>query len=498
MKRLIYSLLLIGLASTANAQEWSKALEKKAKKGDVEAQVEVADAYFNGYGVKKDLDKAAHWYYEATLHGNETARTSFYSFYSKLLEKYAKSGDTQAQYEVGCDYLEGSGVDRDIKEAAEWFLKAMKQNHEGAKEKFYTFYSKELEKRAKRGDAEAQYRIGVCYMTGADVKRDTETGADWLSEAMIQNHEGAKEKYYSFYSKNLEKRAKKGDMEAQFVVGNSYLLGSDVKRDSETAAEWLLKAMLQGHEGAKEKFYSFYSKELVKRAKKDDALAQFALGDLYFTGGYGLKMDKETAAEWYFEAKAQGHEEAKEKFYSFYSKMLVKAAKDKDAEAQFSLGNFYYEGGIVKKDIETAAEWYLAAKSLEHQGATEKFYSFHSKLLEKTSKKDVEALYRVGCFYLEGKGGVELNEKKGFKFLLKADQEGHPEAFNKFASNYSKDLQKMAKKNPRAKLALAKCYLNGNGIAKSVKTAKSLLEEVKEDSEYGREAQELLDSLEND
>jgi len=193
-------------------------------------------------------------------------------------------------------------------------------------------------------------------------------------------------------------------------------------------------------------------------------------------------MDKETAAEWYFEAKAQGHEEAKEKFYSFYSKMLVKAAKDKDAEAQFSLGNFYYEGGIVKKDIETAAEWYLAAKSLEHQGATEKFYSFHSKLLEKTSKKDVEALYRVGCFYLEGKGGVELNEKKGFKFLLKADQEGHPEAFNKFASNYSKDLQKMAKKNPRAKLALAKCYLNGNGIANSVKSAKSLLEEGKEDS----------------
>ena len=56
----------------------------------------------------------------------------------------------------------------------------------------------------------------------------------------------------------------------------------------------------------------------------------------------------------------------------------------------------------------------------------------------------------------------------------------------------------MAKKNPRAKLALAKCYLNGNGIAKSVKTAKSLLEEVKEDSEYGKEAQELLDSLEND
>ena len=74
---------------------------------------------------------------------------------------------------------------------------------------------------------------------------------------------------------------------------------------------------------------------------------------------------------------------------------------------------------VCSYSIETAAEWYLAAKSLEHQGATEKFYSFHSKLLEKTSKKDVEALYRVGCFYLEGKGGVELNEKKGFKFLLK-------------------------------------------------------------------------------
>lgn len=32
MKRLIYSLLFIGLASTASAQEWSKALEKKLRK----------------------------------------------------------------------------------------------------------------------------------------------------------------------------------------------------------------------------------------------------------------------------------------------------------------------------------------------------------------------------------------------------------------------------------------------------------------------------------
>ena len=295
----------------------------------------------------------------------------------------------------------------------------------------------------------------------------------------------------------MEKAAKKGDARAQFETGNSYYTGNVVTKNDNTAAEWYMKAMLQGHEAATEKFYSFYSKDLEKRAKGGDARAQFETGNYYFTG-LGVKTDHETAAEWYEIAMKQGHEDAKVKFYAFYSKILEKAAKNGDAEAQFQVGNFYFTGATGKKDIETAAEWYEKGMSQGHEGAKEKYYSYYSKTLEKNSKKDIEALYRIGCFYMDG-GSVEKDMKKAIKLLLKADKDGHPEAFNKFGSVFNKELQKMAKKGDvRAKLAIAKCYLNGSGITKNPKRAAEFLEEIADDFEVGEEAKALLQSIENE
>ena len=133
-----------------------------------------------------------------------------------------------------------------------------------------------------------------------------------------------------------------------------------------------------------------------------------------------------------------------------------------------------------------------------HEGAKEKYYSYYSKTLVKNSKKDIEALYRIGCFYMDG-GSVEKDMKKAIKLLLKADKDGHPEAFNKFGSVFNKELQKMAKKGDvRAKLAIAKCYLNGSGITKNPKRAAEFLEEIADDFEVGEEAKALLQSIENE
>ena len=239
IKRFIYLLCLMAIPFAGNAQRWSKSLEKSAKKGDVTAQLEVANAYFKGNGVEKDLEKAAKWYYEAILQGEDAAKENFYSFYSKQLEKFAKSGDAQAQYEVGCDYLKGSGVDKDVKTAAEWFLLAVQQNHEQAIAKFYSFYSKQLEKMAKEGDARAQFETGNCYYMGREVDKDTEEASEWYQKAMAQGHEEATEKFYSFYSKALEKTAKNGDARAQFETGNAYLNGSGITKNPKRAAEFL-------------------------------------------------------------------------------------------------------------------------------------------------------------------------------------------------------------------------------------------------------------------
>ena len=240
MKKQLFQLLLILFATNISAQEWSKELEKRAKGGEVEALVEVGNAYFKENGVKRDLEKAAKWYYEAIQRGNEEVKENFYSFYSKQLEKYAKSGDAQAQYEVGCAYQKGDGVDRNIKTAAEWYLEAKKQGHEAAKEQLYSFYSKVLEKDAK-DNAESMYVLGCFYMDGNQVEKNLKKGTKYLATAYQKGHEQSFEKLSSTYNKDLEKIAKKGDKRAQIALAKCYLNGIGVDKNKKKASKLLVK-----------------------------------------------------------------------------------------------------------------------------------------------------------------------------------------------------------------------------------------------------------------
>lgn len=183
MKKLLF-VIMTCVAVVANAQSWSKDLEKKAKKGDVTSQIAVANAYASGDGVKLDLNKAAKWYYETAKQGHMEARLKLYSFYSKELEKFAKEGDAQAQYEVGEDYFYG---DRDLEpnasKAATWYYLATQQGHAQAKERLYSYYSKELEGLAEKGHMEAQVAIGDHYLYANRVKKSTSDAAKWYNRA---------------------------------------------------------------------------------------------------------------------------------------------------------------------------------------------------------------------------------------------------------------------------------------------------------------------------
>ena len=220
------------------AQSYSKELEKAAKKGDVASQLAVANAYYNGDGVTANTDKAAQWYYKAAVAGNDEAKQKLYSFYSKSLEKFAKEGDAQAQYEVGMDYLEMKDLKNNTEVAGKWFLAAKTQGHADATSKLYSFYSKSLELAAKEGDAQAQYEVGMDYLEGNGVAKKAATAAMWLDKAKAQGHKEATDKFYTFYSKQLETYAKSGDAKAQYWVGEAYLNGIEVDQNYRNAAKY--------------------------------------------------------------------------------------------------------------------------------------------------------------------------------------------------------------------------------------------------------------------
>lgn len=143
MKRLLLALSLVALTGSAFAQDWSKDLEKKAKKGDAVAQYEVGICYLEGKGVAQDYKKATKWLKKSMDQGNEDARAKFYSCYSKDLEILAYYfDDVEAQYGLGLAYLNGTGVAADKETAAEYFYKAKNNGHKEACDKYYSFESK--------------------------------------------------------------------------------------------------------------------------------------------------------------------------------------------------------------------------------------------------------------------------------------------------------------------------------------------------------------------
>ena len=114
-----------------------------------------------------------------------------------------------------------------------------------------------------------------------------------------------------------------------------------------------------------------------------------------------------------------------------------------DAEAQFLLGNRYYNGQGVSKDKEQAFYWYEKAA---RQGNT-----------------DAQTL--LGLCYLNG-DGVKQNEDKGIYWLSLAADQG----------------------NASAKLSFGLCYIDGTGVSANAKHGFIL---VKDAAEHGLTAAQL-------
>lgn len=113
----------------------------------------------------------------------------------------------------------------------------------------------------------------------------------------------------------LKAFAAKGDVSAQFNLGNAYRLGrGSLAANPVEAAKWYRKAAEQGH-----------------------PYAQFSLG-LALSNGDGVKKDLVEAISWY-----------------------RKSAEGGADKAQFNLGNAYWNGKGAPQDYVEAAKWYRKA-----------------------------------------------------------------------------------------------------------------------------------------
>ncbi len=158
----------------------------------------------------------------------------------------------------------------------------------------YEIAFQELEPEAKRGNAEAQYHLGVMYDAGQGVPQDAGKGFRWYLNAAELGHKQAQYNAAVMYNEGrgttvnpalalqwFSKAAQQGSADAQFSLGVMYANGATVKQDYAQAATWYRKAAQQG-----------------------DADAQYNLALLYGTGK-GMAPDLVQAWAWFDAAFAR-------------------------------------------------------------------------------------------------------------------------------------------------------------------------------------------------
>lgn len=392
-----------------------------------EAQFELGYLYESGLGTSEDRSQAIYWYKKpASDHHN----------------------DEEAQYNIGFIYYEGKGnVQQDFEKALYWLKKSaendyapaqnligkMFQNGQGVTkdyEKAFQWHTQALSQK----DATAQHAIGVFYRDGLGVEQSYQTAIYYFELASNQKHvesmyclgllydEGrpgaVPQNHYKAF-KWFSQAAGNGHGLASYKLGLMYYRGQDVTQNDAIALD-LFKDATDQHDIVEVYKYmaliyqrgceSEYQQEnqrncklAVKYYKKatdleDDHGAQYSIVQLYFEGGFHLDKDVDEAMKW-----------------------IKKSANNGNLEACIQLGGLYFEGMTIAKDYKQAL--YRSPEALDNKNRG-KYRSYR-------------IYYSIGSIYWDGGNGIEKDNEKALKWLLKAGDESDSDSFSLAGLIYS-------------------------------------------------------------
>lgn len=295
--------------NVAEAVTWfQKAADAGSSKGALNLGL-IFDS--GGLGIPQDWKQAASWFRKAADNGNAQAQRCLSNLYregrglsqnpleaAKWCLRAAESGDAYAQFNMGVHFETGLGVAKDWTKALKWYRSAAAQGNQDALKTLAGLKMEEpinneerdptnrallqkgldLQERgdatqaniyfrqaAERGSAWGQNNLGINYMQGSGVQKNSTEGARLMAMAAAQ-----------------------GLREAQAALGSCYLEGTGVQKNLAECARWYRMAAEQG-----------------------DAVAQRQLCIMY-AGGIGVPKSNTEAVRWAREAASRGDSQAKE------------------------------------------------------------------------------------------------------------------------------------------------------------------------------------------
>ncbi len=189
---------------------------KAAKDGVGKAQLKVGTCYESGCGVRTSWASARAWYAKAHASGLAEGKAKLDAMAAReeaATRPYrdaAEKGDAWSMYKLARIYYSEDGVEnveQDKRKGTDYFRKA-----------------------AEKGCPEAQFTLGMLYVTGDDyVTRSREEAVKWVCAAANQGH-----------------------ADAEYMMGEFCMEGFGVPKSIFAAQSWWLKASAQGHAGARQ------------------------------------------------------------------------------------------------------------------------------------------------------------------------------------------------------------------------------------------------------
>lgn len=296
---------------------------------------------------------------------------------------------------------------------------------------------------AESGNAEGQYRLGKCYLSGRGkvghaIEKNAQLGVEWLRKAGEQGHCDAQYLLSrGLYDNNvgidereavkwMRKAAEQGHCGAQYELGDVYMRGRGVNIDEREAVKWLRKAAEQGHRVAQHDLgYAYMQGRGVgfdeREAEKwlraytgDNNEAMYLLGMAYQIS------EGEKAFHYYKNAAAHGYTDARLKLYCFFKdeeetiRWFREAAEKGDDEAAVILDGFEH-----MDDHEIDSIYWLGEGYWSDFGEKEAFHYYKIA----ANHGHTGAMCRLATFYMNG-FAVEKDKEEAVRWFRKAAENG--------------------------------------------------------------------------
>ncbi|MBN9286742.1 MAG: hypothetical protein BGO43_02360 [Gammaproteobacteria bacterium 39-13] len=405
-----------------------------AQNGHTEAQYEVAQSYLLGRGVSQNLTEAFQW-----------------------LQQAAKANHVQAQALLGLCYLKGQGTKQNVQQALEWFSLSAKQNDPVAEYYLGLMYlegngiaqnsylgEKFLQAAAEQSLVVAQLALAKLYQSGGQLAQNDSQSYFWYNKAAAEGDPqglyvvGMSHALGSFGQKKdldaagkyLKQAADKNYYPAQYALATLYLEGQPVLQDKHAAIEFLRLAANGGSTDAQIKLakilvefslpqydkVAFYWAD--KAATGNNPEAKYLLGS-YYLDGIGTQVDYEKAFHIFSDLADQGN-----------------------ALAEFKLGQMYYYGQGVEKNLPIAKKWFLKSARLgvkdaknwvailfrdgmenrENQADDLDQEDLNQWINYSADNGEPEGLYLKGMGFLYGRNNFQQSIEEGLQFITQAAQ----------------------------------------------------------------------------